>query len=113
MANIPEYWGDLSGGEPNAGGEFNNIRAGGFLLKMLGLCILLLVSTSLGVTYLRANVSPRWFARLLVLAGPGGVLLLALRVLSGTMLLCLAWTSKGYALRSSATRATERIATVR
>ena len=114
VANILDYWGDLFGGEPNAGGEFNDVQAGGFLLEILGLLILLLGSTNLGVTYLRANVPPRWFAWLLVLTGPGGILLSALHIPSGTMLLCcLAWTLMGYALLSQKTAATERVATVR
>ena len=114
VANILDYWGDLFGGEPNAGGEFNNVQAGGFLLEILGLLILLFGSTSLGVTYLRANVPPRWFAWLLVLTGPVGILLSALHVPSGTMLLsCLAWTLMGYVLLSRKTAATECVATVR
>ena len=93
-------WGDLLGGVSNAGG-FTNVQAGGFLLEMLGLLILLFGSVSLGVDYLRANVPPRWFAWLLVLSGPGSLLLSALHAPSGTMLLfCLAWLGMGYLLWS-------------
>ena len=113
VGDLLAYWGDLLGGEPNAGG-FTNAQAGGFLLEMLGLLILLFGSVTLGVIYLRANVPPRWFAWLLILAGPAGLLLSALHVPSGTMLMfCLAWTAMGYALLSQGTAVAQPTATAR
>jgi hypothetical protein len=101
VGNVLAYWGDSLGGEVNAGGEFTAVQAGGFIIEMLGLLLLLVGSVILGVTYLRANVLPRLLAWLLILAGPGGVLLSALHAPSGTMLLfCLAWIAIGYALWS-------------
>ena len=113
FGDILAYWGDLLAGQPNAGG-FTNVQAGGFLLEILGLLILLFGSVTLGVIYLRANVRPRWFTWLLVLAGPVGILLSALHAPSGTMLLfCLAWTGMGYALLSEKTVVAEPARTVR
>jgi hypothetical protein len=89
-------WGDVLGGELVAGGEFTAIQADGFILEMLGLLLLLVGSMILGVTYLRANVLPRLLAWLLILAGPGGVLLSALHAPSKTMLpFCFAWVALG------------------
>ena len=97
VGNILEYRGDLLGTGPDAVG-FTTVQAGGFLLEILGLLILLFGSVTLGVTYLQANVPPRWFAWLLVLVGPVGILLSTLHLPSGTMLpLCLAWAAMGYA----------------
>ena len=114
VGDLLAYWGDLIGGEPNAGGEFNNLQAGGFIIEMLGLVILLLGSVSLGDIYLRARVSPRWFAWMLILAGPSGILLSAVHTPSGTMLpFCLAWTAMGYALLSRKSAATEPVGIMR
>ena len=113
VGDILAYWGDLLGGEPDAGG-FTNVQAGGFLLEILGLLILLFGSVTLGVIYLRAKVPPRPFAWTLVLAGPVGILLSALHTPSGTMLtFCLAWTATGYALASRGNAAAEPTVTAR
>lgn len=99
MGDILAYWGDSLGGELIADGEFTAVQAGGFGIEMLGLLLLLIGSVILGVTYLRASVLPRLPAWLLILAGPGGVLLSALHAPGGTMLLfCFAWIAIGYAL---------------
>jgi hypothetical protein len=108
VGDILAYWGDVLGGELVAGGEFTTIQADGFIIEMLGLLLLLVGSVFLGVTYLRANVLPRSLAWLLILAGPGGVLLSALHAPSGTMLLfCFAWVALGYALWSGRSVAAE------
>jgi hypothetical protein len=99
VGDIFAYWGDGLGGEPNAGGEFTALQAGGFAVEMWGLLILLVGSAILGVAYLRANVLPRWLAWLLILAGPGGILLSALHAPSGTILVfCFAWVVLGHYL---------------
>jgi hypothetical protein len=101
VGDILAYWGDVLGGELVAGGEFTAIQADGFILEMLGLLLVLVGSVFLVVTYLRTNVLPRLLAWLLVLAGPGGVLLSALHAPSGTMLVfCFAWVALGYAFWS-------------
>jgi hypothetical protein len=101
VGDILAYRGDVLGGELVAGGEFTAIQANGFILEMLGLLLVLVGSVFLGVTYLRTNVLPRLLAWLLVLAGPGGVLLSALHAPSGTMLVfCFAWVALGYAFWS-------------
>ena len=108
VGDILAYWGDVLGGELVAGGEFTTIQADGFIIEMLGLLLLLVGSVFLGVTYLRANVLPRLLAWLLILAGPGGVLLSALHAPSGTMLVfCFAWVALGYALWSGRSVAAE------
>jgi hypothetical protein len=99
VGDIFAYWGDGLGGEPNAGGEFTALQGGGFAVEMWGLLILLVGSAILGVAYLRANVLPRWLAWLLILAGPGGILLSALHAPSGTLLVfCFAWVVLGHSL---------------
>jgi hypothetical protein len=109
VGDILAYWGDTLGGELVAGGEFTAVQAGGFIIEMLGLLLLVVGSVILGVTYLRAKVLPRWLAWMLILAGPGGVLLSALHAPSGTMLLfCSAWVALGYLLWSGRSAATER-----
>lgn len=101
VGDVLGYWGDLLGAEPNSGSEFTNAQAGGFVLEMLGLLVLLFGSMVLGVVYLRASIPPRWFAWLLVLSGPVGLPLSVLHAPSGTMLLlCLAWMAMGYVLWS-------------
>ena len=108
VGDILAYWGDVLGGELVAGGEFTAIQADGFILEMLGLLLVLVGSVFLGVTYLRTNVLPRLLAWLLVLAGPGGVLLSALHAPSGTMLVfCFAWVALGYAFWSGRSVAAE------
>ncbi len=108
VGDILAYWGDIFGGELVAGGEFTAVQADGFIIEMLGLLLLLVGSVILGVTYLRANVLPRLLAWLLILAGPGGVLLSALHAPSGTMLLfCVVWVVLGYALWSGRSAAAE------
>ena len=108
VGDILAYWGDVLGRELVAGGEFTAIQADGFILEMLGLLLVLVGSVFLGVTYLRTNVLPRLLAWLLVLAGPGGVLLSALHAPSGTMLVfCFAWVALGYALWSGRSVASE------
>ena len=114
VGDILAYWGDVLGGELVAGGEFTTIQADGFIIEMLGLLLLLVgtvflgVTYLFGVTYLWANVLPRLLAWLLILAGPGGVLLSALHAPSGTMLLfCSAWVALGYALWSGRSVAAE------
>ena len=103
------YWGDIFGGEVLAEREFTGVQAGGVIVEVLGLLLLLVGSVILGVTYLRANVLPRLLAWLLILAGPGGVLLsFALHFPSGTMLLfCVAWVVLGYTLWSGRSAAAE------
>lgn len=110
LGDILAYWGDIFGGELVTGGEFTAVQAGGFIIEMLGLFLLLVVgSVILGVTYLRAKVLPRSLAWLLISAGPGGVLLSALHAPSGTMLLfCSAWVALGYLLWSGRSAAAGR-----
>jgi hypothetical protein len=114
VGDILAYWGNIFGGELVTGGEFTAVQAGGFIIEMLGLLLLLVgtvflgVTYLFGVTYLWANVLPRLLAWLLILAGPGGVLLSALHAPSGTMLLfCSAWVALGYALWSGRSVAAE------
>jgi hypothetical protein len=109
VGDILAYWGDIFGGELLAEGEFTAVQSGGVIVEVLGLLLLLVGSVILGVTYLRANVLPRLLAWLLILAGPGGVLLsFALHFPSGTMLLfCVAWVVLGYTLWSGRSAAAE------
>ena len=108
MGDILAYWGDIFGGELLAEGEFTAAQAGGVIIEVLGLFLLLVGSVILGVTYLRANLLPRLLAWLLILAGPGGVVLYALHFPSGTMLLfCVALVVLEYALWSGRSAAAE------
>lgn len=108
VGDVLGYWGDSLGGEVVVGGEFTAAQVGGVIVEMLGLLLLLVGSMILGVTYLRANVLPRLLAWLLILAGPGGVVLYALHFPSGTMLLfCVAWVVLEYALWSGRSAAAE------
>jgi hypothetical protein len=96
VGDLLAYWSDILGGAPNSGGEFTPLQAGGFAIEMWGLLLLLVGSVIVGVALRRANVLPPGFALLLILAGPGGILLSALHAPSGTMLLfCLAWMMLG------------------
>ena len=92
-----------------AEGEFTAAQAGGVIIEVVGLFLLLVGSVILGVTYLRANLLPRLLAWLLILAGPVGLLLsFALHFPSGTMLLfCVAWVVLGYTLWSGRRAAAE------
>ena len=94
VGSVLDYW----GGTP--GQDFTQVQIRGFALETVGLLLVLLGSTLLGLQYRRANVVPAFVAWLLIAAGPGGVVLSFLVHLpSGTMLLfCCAWVVLGYLL---------------
>ncbi len=114
VGDIFAYWGGSLGGELVGGGEFTIFQAAGFGVEMLGLLLLLIGSMILGIAYLRTDVLSSWLAWLLILAGPGGVVLSALHVPSGTMLLfCCAWVTVGYMLWSGSSALAQQPARVR
>ena len=93
VGSILDYW----GGTP--GQDFNQAQITGFGLEIVGLLLVLLGSSLLGLQYRRANVVPVLVAWLLILAGPVGLLLSVLHVPSGsTLLFCCAWVVLGYLL---------------
>ncbi len=93
VGSILDYW----GGTP--GQDFTQAQITGFGLEIVGLLLVLLGSTLLGLQYRRANVVPALVAWLLILAGPVGLLLSVLHVPSGsTLLFCCAWLVLGYLL---------------
>ena len=93
VGSILDYW----GGTP--GQDFTQAQITGFGLEIVGLLLVLLGSSLLGLQYRRANVVPAPVAWLLILAGPVGLLLSVLHVPSGsTLLFCCAWVVLGYLL---------------
>lgn len=93
IGDVLEYW----GGAP--GQDFTQLQIRGFALEIVGLLLVLLGSALLGLQYRRSDVVPIPLAWLLILAGPGGLLLSILHVPSGTMLVfCCAWVVLGYLL---------------
>jgi hypothetical protein len=99
--DVIAYWG---GGSSD---QFSQLQAKGFSLELIGLLLLLVGSVVLGVASLRTNRLPRLVAWLLILAGPGGILLSSLHAPSGTMLVfCLAYVVLGYLLLTGRVAAT-------
>jgi hypothetical protein len=93
LGDVLEYW----GGAP--GEDFTQVQLTGYGIEMVGLLLVLLGSSLLGLSYRRFNVVPALVAWLLIVAGPGGLLLSVAHVPSGTMLLfCCAWVVLGYLL---------------
>jgi hypothetical protein len=93
IGDVLAYWGG------SAGGGFTNLQGIGFDIEMLGLLLVLIGSVVLGVVYLRTNVLPKLVPWLLIIAGPGSILLSFLHAPSGTLFLfCCAWVVLGYLL---------------
>jgi hypothetical protein len=78
------------------------VQVRGFGLEIIGLLLVLIGSVILGVVYWRAKVLPRLVAAMLILAGPGGILLsvwIVGHIPSGPMLMfCCAWVALGFLL---------------
>ena len=94
VGDVLEYW----GGAP--GEDFTQAQVTGYGIEIMGLLLLVLLgSTLLGLSYRRLNVVPAPVAWLLIVAGPGGLLLSILHIPGGTMFLfCCAWVMLGYLL---------------
>lgn len=93
IGDVLAYWGGIPGQ------DFTQVQSKGFGVEVLGLLTVLIGSVVLGAFYLRASVSPKLVAWLLIAAGPGGLLLSGLHAPSGTLFLfCCAWMVLGYLL---------------
>jgi hypothetical protein len=109
LGNIPDYW----------VGEDTWLEGLGFLIgTVLGVLLLVVGSTMLGIALLRSGTTPtRFGAWLLVLSLPGIILLTFIgfgNIPSGPALwFCLAWLALGYALWSRGGEGSEQPSRVR